>query len=97
MLPAMGFLKRIWKSLSTGDPEIGGGDPEAVGILKEEYGAGDPNVPLDSPTATSPIGQGELSGFNKVGEVAQEGERATDEPAQPDKPAEPAEPAEPAP
>jgi hypothetical protein len=90
MLPAMSFFKRIWKSLSTGDPEVGGGDPEAVAILNEEYGADSPDVPLDSPTASSQIGQGELSGFGKVGEVAQEGERAADEPAQPDKPAEPA-------
>jgi hypothetical protein len=82
--PAMGFFKRIWKSLSTGDPEIGGGDPEAVSILTKEYGAGDPDVPLDSPTAGSPIGQGEFSGLGEVGEVAQEGEHATD-----DKPADP--------
>ena len=93
MLPAMSFFKRIWKSLATGDPEIGGGDPEAVGILTKEYGTGDPDVPLDSPTASSPIGQGELSGLGKVGEVAQEGEHETDEPAQPPEPAEPADPA----
>ena len=79
----MSFFKRIWKSLSTGDPEIGGGDPESVAILNEEYGADAPDVPLDSPTATSPIGQGELSGFGKVGEVAQEGEHATDDPPDP--------------
>jgi hypothetical protein len=90
MLPAMSFFKRIWKSLSTGDPEVGGGDPEAVGILTEEYGTGDPNVPLDSPTATSPIGQGELSGLNKVGEVGQEGEHAQDWEHGTDRPADPA-------
>jgi hypothetical protein len=85
----MSFFKRIWKSLSTGDPEVGGGDPESVAILNEEYGADSPDVPLDSPTATSPIGQGELSGFGKVGEVGQEGERATVKPAT-DKPDDPA-------
>ena len=90
MLPAMSFFKRIWKSLSTGDPEVGGGDPEAVGILTEEYGTGDPNVPLDSPTATSPIGQGELSGLSEVGEVAQEGEHATEGEHGTDHPADPA-------
>ena len=90
MLPAMSFFKRIWKSLSTGDPEIGGGDPESVAILTEEYGTDDPNVPLDSPTAPSPIGQGELSTLGEVGRVGREGEQAAEKAEHaPHEPAEP--------
>jgi hypothetical protein len=44
----MSFFKRIWKSLSTGDPKVAGGDPESEAILTEEYGGGDPDVPLES-------------------------------------------------
>ena len=46
----MGFLDRIRKALSSGEPEVAGDDPEAQAILSEEYGAGDPDVPLEGPT-----------------------------------------------
>lgn len=46
----MGFLDKIRKALSSGEPEVAGGDPEAQAILSEEYGAGDPDVPLEHPT-----------------------------------------------
>jgi hypothetical protein len=46
----MGFLDRIRKALSSGEPEVAGDDPEAQAILSEEYGAGDPDVPLERPT-----------------------------------------------
>ena len=46
----MGFLDRIRKALSSGEPEVAGGDPEAQAILSEEYGTGDPDVPLEQPT-----------------------------------------------
>lgn len=35
----MGFFSRLWKSLSTGDPQVAGGDREAQAILREEYPA----------------------------------------------------------
>jgi len=86
MLPSMSFFKRIWKSLSSGDPEVAGGDPEAEAILTEEYGAGDPDVPLEQPTDGGPIGglPGLTQpGLGRVGGTAHDAEHATDEPADP--------------
>ncbi|MGZ4372129.1 MAG: hypothetical protein ACXVRK_07390 [Gaiellaceae bacterium] len=82
----MSFFKRIWKSLSSGDAVVAGGDPEAEAILTEEYGAGDPDVPLERPTDGGPIGRlpgPTQAGIGEVGGAAHDAEHATDEPADP--------------
>jgi hypothetical protein len=78
MLPAMSFFKRIWQSLSSGDPEVAGGDPEAEAILREEYGPGDPDVPLEQPTGGGPIAASGLTGPGEAGESGLAGLEVTE-------------------
>jgi hypothetical protein len=74
MLPAMSFFKRIWKSLSSGDPEVAGGDPEAQAILREEYGT----EANEQPTGGSPIGASGLTGLAESGESGLAGLEVTE-------------------
>ena len=78
----MGFLEKIRKALSSGEPEVAGGDPEAQAILTEEYGAGDPDVPLEHPTRFT-AGPGLPAGGSEVGEATDDASEATDPPADP--------------
>ena len=75
----MGFLARIRKALSSGEPEVAGGDPEAQAILTEEYGAADPIVPLEHPTQFT-AGPGLPSRGSEVGEATDDAVEATDPP-----------------
>jgi hypothetical protein len=78
----MGFLAKIRKALSSGEPEVAGGDPEAQAILTEEYGAGDPDVPPEHSTRLT-AGPGLPPGGSEVGEATADTNEATDPPADP--------------
>lgn len=76
----MGFLDKIRKALSSGEPEVAGGDPEAQAILTEEYGAGD--LPQEQSTHFT-AGPGLPSGGYDGTAAAEDAIEATDRPPDP--------------
>jgi hypothetical protein len=83
----MGFRAFMHKVFS-GRPEVAGGDPEAEAILREEYGAGDPDLPQERPTRLSagPVGAGGAEAFvpgAEAGAAADDAIEATDAPSDP--------------
>jgi hypothetical protein len=78
----MGFFKKIRDALSSGEPEVAVDDPEATAILKEEYGASTPIVPLEHPTQFT-AGPGLPSGGSAVADATDDAIEATDPPSDP--------------
>ncbi|MFZ0341704.1 MAG: hypothetical protein WAL31_05165 [Gaiellaceae bacterium] len=88
------FMRKVF----SGKPHVAGGDPETEAILREEYGAGDPDVPLEGPAHSTmlarqrasvtggPVGAGSAEAALLGGEVGEAGEdaiEATDAPSDP--------------
>jgi hypothetical protein len=97
MLPAMG-LGEFMRKVFSGRPHVAGGDPETDAILRDEYGAGDPDVPLGEPAHSTMLARqrasltGGLVGAGgaeaallggEVGEAGEDAIEATDAPSDP--------------
>jgi hypothetical protein len=78
----MGFFQKIRDALTTGEPEVAGGDSEAQAILTEEYGAEDPIVPLEHPTQFT-AGPGLPAGGSTIKDATDDAIEATDPPPDP--------------